>query len=206
MHRNTMTGERTDIYRLTSRFVVCLCILLCPVLVSSCSTFRHTYTIYEPVPDSRGVTGPVEVSHFKDLLSDDLPGSLLDESLKLANLSQPISADPRASDPRFAELKKSLTISVENASTIQITLKWDDEKEGRRIVSSLRRLYIEERSMSSACVDYVPVTFLKAQIADYKRREAHEHRSKERKRWHTFRMEMEAELKRDQGLQSKDPP
>lgn len=134
-----------------------------------------TQVVKEDVNDVLGPSGgndwttPAQenVNHFNDLINDDLPGGFLDQALKSANLANPINVDPRAGDPRYAELRKRLTAVPQSDTLFAINLTWDSKDDCEAIVSALQKQYIEEVGLDKSADATATGHFLDSQITDY---------------------------------------
>lgn len=107
------------------------------------------------------------VAHFEDLVSDNLPGGFLDTALQHAQLTRPLSLDPRDADPRYALLKKRLNAAIQSDLVWTISLIWDNPGECERIVSALQKQYIEEIGQDKSAQAVATGNFLDSQISQY---------------------------------------
>jgi len=110
------------------------------------------------------------VNQFTDLMKDNLPDGFLDKALRSANLANPVNVDPKAKDPRYAALSKSLTVTPTSDTLFSIALTWDNPRECERIVAALQRQYIAEVGLDRSAQSIATVHFLDSQIHDYEAR------------------------------------
>jgi uncharacterized protein involved in exopolysaccharide biosynthesis len=110
------------------------------------------------------------VERFNSLIQDDRPGGFLDNSLRKAKLQRPINIDPRAKDPRYALLRKRLSVNPDSDSLFSISLTWDDPRECERILGALQDQYIQEVGRSQQAQAVATATFLDNQIVSYEQR------------------------------------
>jgi hypothetical protein len=92
-----------------------------------------------PVPSTTQAQD--DCSRFNSLLKDNFAGGFLDLALKSAKLAQPINLDPKAMDPRFVDLTRSVSSYPQSADVFAISLTWNNEAEANAIVNALESQY-----------------------------------------------------------------
>ena len=117
-------------------------------------------------------TNPAQqnVNRLNDLLGDDRPDGFVDSALRAAQLSHPISVDPRANDARYALFRKRLSVSADSDNLFSISLNWDDPSECERIVEAVQNQFIDDVSSKSQAAAVETMKFLETAMVDDERR------------------------------------
>lgn len=110
------------------------------------------------------------VNKFNELLTDDAEGGFVDQALHRANLSRPINVDPRAKDPRLAQLRKGLNCTSISDSVFIINLVWENPTECEQIVKAMQDQYIEQVGLDKQATSREVSKFLDSELKKYSKR------------------------------------
>jgi uncharacterized protein involved in exopolysaccharide biosynthesis len=184
MYRNVPILYRVleSFFRYRNLFLICAVIITVipgAFLMTRKTTYSSTGMIQMVVEDFSPALGASNKSfswvsvaqqntnRFNEWMNDDSPGGFVDLALQKAHLSRSINPDPRAKDPRLAQLRKGLTVNTASDTVFAINLVWDNLAECEQLVQALQSEYIERTGHDKQAQSVAIVQFLDGELETY---------------------------------------